>query len=429
MSAWGQLAAEVGHMCVLPIYRAVNIIHPMLAVSGKNIVLGITGGIAAYKACELARSFVRNGADVRCVMTKNASRFVTPLTLQTLSGNEVPRSLFDLTSESRIGHIKIADEADCVVVAPASASFIGKIASGMADGLLATVILATKAPVIICPAMNVNMYSNSIVRENVEKLGRHGFTVVEPEEGDLACGWRGKGRLAETGAIELETAKALTPQDYAGKNLLVTAGATRERMDPVRFISNPSTGKMGYSIAAAGWLRGAETTLVSGHSHLPDPRGVKVIRVESSEEMYEQVHERFGEADIVIKSAAVSDYAPCEKSPRKTKKSKGDISIRLERTKDILKSLGEKKQDRVLVGFSAETENLVENSRKKMEEKNLDLVVANDVTAPGAGFGEDTNVACLVGREKTEELPLMSKFELAERILDTIKELEKPSVS
>ncbi len=429
MSAWGQLAAEVGHMCVLPIYRAVNIIHPMLAVSGKNIVLGITGGIAAYKACELARSFVRNGADVRCVMTKNASRFVTPLTLQTLSGNEVPRSLFDLTSESRIGHIKIADEADCVVVAPASASFIGKIASGMADGLLATVILATKAPVIICPAMNVNMYSNSIVRENVEKLGRHGFTVVEPEEGDLACGWTGKGRLAETGAIELETAKALTPQDYAGKNLLVTAGATRERMDPVRFISNPSTGKMGYSIAAAGWLRGAETTLVSGHSHLPDPRGVKVIRVESSEEMYEQVHERFGEADIVIKSAAVSDYTPCEKSPRKTKKSKGDISIRLERTKDILKSLGEKKQDRVLVGFSAETENLVENSRKKMEEKNLDLVVANDVTAPGAGFGEDTNVACLVGREKIEELPLMSKFELAERILDTIKELEKPSVS
>lgn len=416
-------------MCVLPIYRAVNIIHSMLAVRGKNIVLGITGGIAAYKACELTRSFVRNGADVRCVMTKNASRFVTPLTLQTLSGNEVPRSLFDLTSESRIGHIKIADEADCVVVAPASASFIGKIASGMADGLLATVILATKAPVIICPAMNVNMYSNSIVRENVEKLGRHGFTVVEPEEGDLACGWTGKGRLAETGAIELETAKALTPQDYAGKNLLVTAGATRERMDPVRFISNPSTGKMGYSIATAGWLRGAETTLVSGHSHLPDPRGVKVIRVESSEEMYEKVHDRFGEADIVIKSAAVSDYAPCEKSPRKTKKSKGDISIRLERTKDILKSLGEKKQDRVLVGFSAETENLLENSRKKMEEKNLDLVVANDVTAPGAGFGEDTNVACMVGREKIEELPLMSKFELAERILDKIKELERPSVS
>ena len=414
---------------MLPIYRAVNIIHHMLAVRGKNIVLGITGGIAAYKACELARSFVRNGADVRCVMTKNASRFVTPLTLQTLSGNEVPRSLFNLTSESRIGHIKIADDADCVVVAPASASFIGKIASGMADGLLATVILATKAPVIICPAMNVNMYSNSIVRENVEKLGRHGFTVVEPEEGDLACGWTGKGRLAETGAIELETAKALTPQDYAGKNLLVTAGATRERMDPVRFISNPSTGKMGYSIAAAGWLRGAETTLVSGHSHLPDPRGVKVIRVESSEEMYERVHDRFGEADIVIKSAAVSDYAPCEKSPRKTKKSKGDISIRLERTKDILKSLGEKKQDRVLVGFSAETENLVENSRKKMEEKNLDLVVANDVTAPGAGFGEDTNVACLVGREKIEELPLMSKFELAERILDRIKEIERPSVS
>ncbi len=417
------------HICVLPICIAVNIIHPMFAVREKNIVLGITGGIAAYKACELVRSFTKNGADVRCVMTKNASRFITPLTLQTLSGNEVARSLFDLTSESRIGHIKTADEADCVVVAPASASFIGKIASGMADGLLATVILATKAPVIICPAMNVNMYSNSIVRENVEKLRRHGFTVVEPEEGDLACGWTGKGRLAESGAIELETAKALTPQDYAGKNLLVTAGATREHMDPVRFISNPSTGKMGYSIAAAGWLRGAETTLVSGHSSLPDPRGVRVLRVGSSEEMYERVHERFAEADIVIKSAAVSDYAPREKSPRKVKKSKRELSLRLEKTKDILKSLGEDKKDRILVGFSAETENLVENSRKKMEEKNLDLVVANDVTAPGAGFGEDTNVACLVDGETVEELPLMSKFELADRILDRIKELERPSFS
>ena len=392
-------------------------------------MLGITGGIAAYKACELVRSFTKNGADVRCVMTKNASRFITPLTLQTLSGNEVARSLFDLTSESRMGHIKIADEADCVVVAPASASFIGKAASGIADGLLATVMLATKAPVIICPAMNVNMYSNSIVRENVGKLMRHGFTVVEPEEGDLACGWTGKGRLAQTGAIEIETAKALTPQDYAGENLLVTAGATRERIDPVRFISNPSTGKMGYAIAAAGWLRGAETTLVSGHSSLPDPRGVRVVRAESSEEMYERVHERFGEADIVIKSAAVSDYAPRENSPRKTKKSKKELSVRLERTKDILRSLGEKKRGKVLVGFSAETEDLVENSRRKMEEKNLDLVVANDVTAPGAGFAEDTNVACLIGREKVEELPLMSKFELANRILDRIKELERPSVS
>lgn len=395
----------------------------------KKIVLGVTGGIAAYKACELVRSFVKSKADVRCVMTKNATRFITPLTLQTLSGNEVASSLFDLTSESLIGHVKLADEADCVVVAPASASFIGKIASGIADSLLATVILATRAPVVVCPAMNVNMYSNSIVRENIEKLKRHGFTVVEPTEGDLACGWTGKGRLAPTDIIELEVEKALTRQDYAGANVLVTAGATRERMDPVRFISNPSTGKMGYSIARAGWLRGADTTLVSGHSSLVDPHGVKVVKVENSREMYEKVREHFESADIVVKSAAVSDYAPAEKSDGKMKKSKKELSIRLERTRDILKSLGEDKKDRILVGFSAETENLVENARKKLEEKNLDLIVANDVTAPGAGFGEDTNIACLVDGETVEELPLMSKFELANRILDRIKKLERLSVS
>ena len=392
-------------------------------------MLGVTGGIAAYKACELVRSLTRSEAEVRCVMTKNAARFITPLTLQTLSRNEVASGLFDLTSESRIGHIKIADQADCVVVAPASASFIGKIASGIADSLLATVILATRAPVVVCPAMNVNMYSNSIVRENIEKLKRHGFTVVEPTEGDLACGWTGKGRLAPTDIIELEVEKALTRQDYAGENVLVTAGATREHMDPVRFISNPSTGKMGYSIARAGWLRGAETTLVSGHSQLADPHGVKVVKVESAREMYEKVREHFESADIVIKSAAVSDYAPAEKSGGKMKKSKKELSVRLERTRDILKSLGEDKKDRILVGFSAETENLVKNARGKLEEKNLDLIVANDVTAPGAGFGEDTNIACLVDRENVEELPLMSKFELANRILDRIRELDRPSVS
>ena len=358
-------------------------------------------------------------------MTKNATRFITPLTLQTLSGNKVASNLFDLTSESEIGHIKIADEADVVVVAPASASFIGKIASGIADSLLATVILATKAPVIICPAMNSNMYSNSIVQENMEKLRRHGFTIVEPGEGDLACGWTGRGRLAETDVIALEVQKAVTPQDYAGENILVSAGATREHIDPVRFISNPSTGKMGYSIARAGWLRGARATLVSGYSSLPDPHGVDVVRVTDCDEMYEKIHERFDSVDIVIKSAAVSDYSPCEKSEQKIKKSKKELSIPLKKTRDILKSLGEDKKNRILVGFAAETENLLDNSRKKLKEKNLDLVVANDVTASQAGFGEDTNVAWLVDRERVEELPLMSKFELANRILDRIKEIEK----
>ena len=397
----------------------------MELLRGKNIVVGITGGISAYKSCELVRSLVRDGGEVRCAMTKNAERFITPLTLQTLSGNKVASNLFDLTSESEIGHIKIADDADVVVVAPASASFIGKIASGIADSLLATVILATKAPVIICPAMNSNMYSNSIVQENMEKLRRHGFTIVEPGEGDLACGWTGRGRLAETDVIALEVLKAVTPQDYAGENILVSAGATREHIDPVRFISNPSTGKMGYSIARAGWLRGARATLVSGYSSLPDPHGVEVVRVTDCSDMYEKIRERFEQSHIVIKSAAVSDYSPCEKSKQKIKKSEKQLSISLKKTRDILKSLGEDKKGRILVGFAAETENLVNNSRKKLEEKNLDLIVANDVTAPQAGFGEDTNIAWFVDRDRVEELPLMSKFELANRILDRIKEIER----
>ena len=397
----------------------------MELLRGKNAVVGITGGISAYKSCELVRSLVRDGAEVRCVMTKNAARFITPLTLQTLSGNKVASNLFDLTSESEIGHIKAADEADVIVVAPASASFIGKIASGIADSLLATVILATKAPVIICPAMNSNMYSNSIVQENMEKLRRHGFTIVEPGEGDLACGWTGRGRLAETDVIAFEILKAVTPQDYAGENILVSAGATREHIDPVRFISNPSTGKMGYSIARAGWLRGARMTLVSGYSSLPDPHGVEVVRVTDCSDMYEKIRERFEQSRIVIKSAAVSDYSPCEKSEQKIKKSEKQFSISLKKTRDILKSLGEDKKDRILVGFAAETENLVSNSRKKLEEKNLDLIVANDVTAPKAGFGEDTNIAWFVDRDRVEELPLMSKFELANRILDRIKEIER----
>ena len=396
----------------------------MESLREKNVVVGITGGIAAYKSCELVRSLVKNGARVRCVMTENAARFITPLTLQTLSGNKVASSLFDLTSESEIGHIKTADEADVVAVAPASASFIGKIASGIADSLLATVILATKAPVIICPAMNVNMYSNSIVRENLEKLRKHGFTVVEPGDGYLACGWTGKGRLAEWDIIELEIAKALTKQDFSGRKILISAGATREHIDPVRFISNPSTGKMGYSIAKAAWLRGASVTLVSGYSSLPDPYGAKTARVTDSADMYEKMHENFASADIVIKSAAVSDYTPSEKSNEKIKKAKKELSIPLKKTRDILKSLGANKGDKILVGFAAETENLISNSEKKLKEKNLDLIVANDVSAPKAGFGEDTNIAWLLDGKGTEKLPLMSKFELANRILDRIREIK-----
>ncbi len=395
----------------------------MESLKGKNIVVGITGGIAAYKSCELVRSLVKDGAEVHCAMTKNASRFITPLTLQTLSGNKVASDLFDLTYESEIGHIKMADDADAIVIAPASASFIGKIAAGIADSLPATIILATQAPVIICPAMNSNMYSNPIVRENIEKLKRHGFIIVEPEDGQLACGWMGTGRLQETNAIVLEVAKAITQQDFAGKNILISAGATREYIDPVRFISNPSTGKMGYSIACAAWLRGATITLVSGYSTIPAPYGIEVVPVTDSVNMYEEMHRFFPSADIVIKAAAVSDYSPHGQSEQKIKKSKSEISLRLEKTKDILASLGKKKGKKFLVGFAAETENLIPNAKKKLEEKNLDLIVANDVTDPDSGFAKDTNAAWLMDSKRTEQLPLMSKFNLANRILDRIKQM------
>lgn len=393
-------------------------------LSKKNIVLGITGGIAAYKACDLTRSLIKEKANVQVVMTKNASRFVTPLTLQTLSNNKVATDMFDLTTESEIGHIKIADTADLIVVAPATASFIGKIASGIADSLLATVILATKAKTIIFPAMNVNMYSNSIVSENIQKLKDHGFIVMEPEEGNLACGWEGKGRLPHLEKILFEIRKAFTTQDFKDSNILVTAGPTREYIDPARFISNPSSGKMGYEIAKASWLRGANTTLISGQTSLENPYGVNTVRVKSADEMYSKVHCNLKNTDIIIKAAAVSDYTPVEKSEHKIKKSEDSFSLNLKRTEDILKSVGEKKNGQFIVGFAAESENIVENALKKIKNKNLDLIVANDITKEGSGFESNTNAACLIDRnKKVEELPMMSKFDLANKILDKIAEL------
>ncbi len=396
----------------------------MTLLSKKNIVLGITGGIAAYKSCELTRSLIKEEANVQVVMTRNASRFVTPLTLQTLSNNKVVSDMFDLTTESEIGHIKIADNADLIVVAPATASFIGKIASGIADSLLATIILATRAPIIICPAMNVNMYSNSIVKENINKLKDHGFIIMQPGEGNLACGWEGKGRLPETEKIISEIKKALTKQDFKNKKILVTAGPTREHIDPTRFISNPSSGKMGYEIAKAAWLRGAITTLISGQTTLELPYGVNIVRVRSAEQMFQKVHCNLKEADIIIKAAAVCDYKPIKKSKQKIKKSENDFTLKLERTEDILKSIGAKKTNQIVVGFAAETDNIVEGALKKIKDKNLDLIVANDITKEGAGFESDTNIACLIDRnENVEELPIMTKLDLANKILDKIAEL------
>ncbi|MCA9809027.1 MAG: bifunctional phosphopantothenoylcysteine decarboxylase/phosphopantothenate--cysteine ligase CoaBC [Candidatus Dadabacteria bacterium] len=398
----------------------------MSAIRGKNIVLGVTGGIAAYKACELVRALVKEGASVEVVMTQNAMEFVTPLTLQTLSGNKVATRPFDPVWESEIGHISLADRADLVVIAPATASFVGKMATGIADSLLATLVLATLAPVIVCPAMNVNMYNNVAVQENIRKLKDRGVSIVEPSEGFLACGWEGRGRLPETEDIMSEIEFALTPKDMASERVLVTAGATREHIDPVRFISNPSSGKMGYALAEEARMRGADVVLVSGKSPLPLPRGVTLVSIESADDMYTAVMKHLDWSTLVIKAAAVGDYAPESKSAGKIKKTGDELTLKLKRTRDILKEIGEKKKQQIVVGFAAETEDLMANAAVKLREKNADMIVANNVGAPGAGFESDTNeVHLLFASGAAEELPLAPKKEIAKIIFDRISGLRK----
>ena len=398
----------------------------MSAIRGKNIVLGVTGGIAAYKACELVRALVKEGASVEVVMTQNAMEFVTPLTLQTLSGNKVATRPFDPVWESEIGHISLADRADLVVIAPATASFVGKMATGIADSLLATLVLATLAPVIVCPAMNVNMYNNVAVQDNIRKLRDRGVSIVEPSEGFLACGWEGRGRLPETEDIMSEVELALTPKDMAREKVLVTAGATREYIDPVRFISNPSSGKMGYALAEEAGMRGAEVVLISGKSPLPPPRGVTFVSVESADDMYAAVMKHLDWSTLVIKAAAVGDYAPGSKADGKIKKTGDELTLKLKRTRDILKEIGERKKQQIVVGFAAETEDLMANAAVKLREKNADMIVANNVGAPGAGFESDTNeVHLLFASGATEELPLAPKKEIAKIIFDRISELRK----
>lgn len=400
----------------------------MSVISGKKIIVGVTGGIAAYKSCELVRSLVKEGANVQVIMTQNAMEFVTPLTLQTLSGNRVATKTFDLGWESEIGHISLADSADLIVVAPATASFIGKTASGIADSLLTNVILATLSPVVLCPAMNVNMYNNQAVQENLEKLRSRGFVIVEPSEGSLACGWEGKGRLPDVQDIMHEIEKTLSPKDFRGERVLVTAGATREFIDSVRFISNPSSGKMGYSLAKEGLMRGAEVVLVTGKTNLAPPLGAKVIDVVSAGDMYESVMEHLDWSTIVIKAAAVGDYAPSTKINGKIKKHENSIILNLKLTKDILKAVGESKNGRFVVGFAAETDNLLKHAKDKLKSKNANLFIANDVSLPGAGFETDTNLVHFVyGDGKTEELPGAAKPEIARKIFDKILELKDSS--
>jgi len=388
-----------------------------MILNGKKIILGITGGIAAYKAIELARLFIKSGASVWPVMTKASANFITPLTLQTVAGNPVARDMFDLTQESRISHIELAEKADIVVVAPATANIIGKAASGIADDLLTTIIMATRAPLLFAPAMNSNMYENKIVQANIERLKKNGCSFIGPEEGELACGYEGRGRLAPIEDIVDAAEECLAPKDLKGEKVLVTAGPTREAIDPVRFISNPSSGRMGYAIARAAKRRGAEVVLVSGPSHLNPPRGVTFIKTTTAEEIAEATMRHYPQSTVVIMAAAVSDYRPRISHRKKVKKEEARINIELERTQDILKELGSRKRGQFLVGFALETENMLANAKKKLKEKRLDMIVAND---PGGFDGEITQVTIIESEDTVEHLPPFPKNEVAERILDKV---------
>jgi phosphopantothenoylcysteine decarboxylase / phosphopantothenate---cysteine ligase len=389
------------------------------------LVLGVTGGIACYKAVELVRLLVKDGFVVQVIMTRGAMEFVTPLTFQTLSGRPVASETFSLTQESEIGHIRLADTADLFVIAPATANVIGKIAAGIADDLLTTVLMATKAPILLAPAMNIHMYENPIVQENVRKLRRLGYYFMEPAEGYLACGYEGKGRLPEPEKILEEVRRLLKKKDLVGEKLLITAGPNQEPLDPVRYLSNRSSGKMGYALARAAIRRGAEVALISGPTTLDPPAGARFIPVTTAAEMRHAVLDEFPRCTAVIMAAAVTDYRPADFASKKMKRGQGPIELRLEPNPDILKEIGAKKNGKMLVGFAAETDELVANAKKKLKDKNLDMIVANDVTGAGAGFNVDTNVATILDRGGgVRALPLMSKDELAEQIFDYLLALK-----
>ena len=394
-------------------------------LSGKTVVLGVTGSIAAYKMANVASALVKEGAEVHVVCTENATNFINPITFETLTNHKCLVDTFDRNFQFHVAHVSLSQKADVMLIAPASANIIGKLANGIADDMLSTMALAATCPILVAPAMNTHMFENRIVQDNLNKLKQYGMQVIEPAAGRLACGDVGKGKLPEEGILlEYIRKEIQCRKDLAGKRVLVTAGPTREKIDPVRFISNHSSGKMGYAIARAAMLRGADVTLISGPVSIPEPMFVHVRHVESAEDMYQAVMQESDTADLVIKAAAVADYTPCETSEEKIKKSDQDLSIALARTKDILKTVGEKKRDdQVVCGFSMETSNLVENSRKKLVSKHCDLIVANSLKEAGAGFGVDTNRITLISPDRTEELELMSKEAAGHRILDRALEI------
>ncbi len=396
-------------------------------LKGRKVVLGITAGIAAYKAAELVRLLAKEEVDVHVVMTQNAQKFIAPLTFQTLSGNPVVSDPFVLLDEAQIGHIALADLAELVVIIPATANIIGKIANGIADDFLSTMVMATKAPVLFVPSMNVNMWENKTLQKNIQILIERGYHLLDPGEGELACHWYGKGRLPELNEVVEKMEDLLSPKDLKGEKILITGGPTQEPIDPVRFITNRSSGKMGYALAKMARRRGAEVILITGPVSLPLPRrDIKWVPVRTAEEMRKDVFTHLKGSTVVIKAAAVSDYRPKMISQKKIKKGDSEYTLVLERTKDILGEIGKKKENRVLVGFAAETEDLISNARKKLEEKNLDFIVVNDVTEPGAGFEVDTNqVKILYPSGKVRDLPLMTKEEVSQIILDEVVHLLK----
>ena len=391
-------------------------------LKGKTVVLGVTGSIAAYKIANLASSLVKLHADVHVIMTKNATNFINPIAFETLTKNKCMTDTFDRSFMYNVAHVSIADKADVMLAAPASANIIAKMAHGIADDMLSTTYLAMKCPVIVSPAMNVNMFTNPVVQRNIKTLDDFGVTVIPPDNGYLACGYTGAGKMpSEQVLLDYILRVIAKEKDLAGKRVLVTAGPTRESIDPVRFITNHSTGKMGYAVARQAMLRGAEVTLVSGPVSIDPPPFVNVVNVSSAQDMFEAVKENYAGADIIIKTAAVADYTPESTADEKIKKSDGSLSIPIKRTADILKWLGENKRDgQVLCGFSMETENMLENSRAKLQKKNADLIAANSLRDEGSGFGTDTNHLVLIKRDGVTDLPLLSKSDAADRLLDEL---------
>lgn len=389
-------------------------------LEGKCVVLGVTGSIAAYKIANLASALKKLHADVEVIMTKNATNFINPITFESLTGHKCLVDTFDRNFSFQVEHVSIAKKADVLLVAPASANVIGKMAHGIADDMLTTTALACRCPKIVAPAMNTNMYENPIVQDNIACLKQYGMEVITPASGYLACGDTGAGKMPEPEVLLQYILRTIAcEKDLTGKRVLVTAGPTREAIDPVRFISNHSTGKMGYAVARCAMLRGADVTLISGPVALTPPPFVELISVESAAQMYDAAMERAPEADIIIKSAAVADYTPAEVSPEKIKKMEGDSALPLVRTRDILGELGQRRRDdQFICGFAMETEHLLDNARAKLEKKNVDMIVANSLRQEGAGFGVDTNIATLITKAGVRALPMMSKEALASVILD-----------